>query len=122
MTEPKYNRLFVKMVRDATRKHLKEADICYITGETTELEVHHLYTLSALVNDYVLKNNIIVTDDNKLEIRAAFIAAHPTEIQEQYVLAKRIHKKLHVIFGLNYPTHYVPKVLRWMDKQKERCS
>ena len=122
MTEPAYNRLFVKMVRDGTRTHLKEADKCYITGETEELEVHHLYTLSALVNEYVQKHNIAITDENKVEVRAEFIAAHPNEIQSQYVLAKRMHTKLHVIFGLNYPTHYVPKVLRWMDKQKERYS
>jgi len=122
MSEPKYNRLFVKMVRDATRVHLKKADKCYISGETENLEVHHLYTLSALVTEFLEKNKITITDDNKLEVRRQFIDANKDKVQEQYVLTKQLHKKLHVIFGISYPNHYVPKVKAWMEKQKERCQ
>lgn len=120
MTKPTYDRLFVKMVRDKTRAHLSKDNKCYITGTTEDLEIHHLYTLSALVNDYLTKNDIIVTADNKLDIREDFIREYSDKIQKQYVLTKKMHRKLHIIFGLKYPNHIVPKVERWIELQRDK--
>ena len=120
MTQPAYNRLFVKMVRDKTRVKLESSGICYVSGVTEGVEIHHMHTLSALVNKYLTVNDIDLNKCDKVKVRQDFIDSHQEEIQDQVVLHKDIHKKLHIIFGLKYPEHLVPKVRRWLEKQKAK--
>jgi len=117
--KPSYDRLFVKMIRDKTRKSLSKADVCWVTGQVGQLEIHHMYTMSALVSDYLRKHNITITDDNKLEVRDAIIKDEYNRLHEQVVLSKTIHAKLHSIFGTKYPNYIVPKVRLWLERQKD---
>jgi len=117
---PRYDRLFVKMVRDKTRKSLVKGDNCWVSGAESSLEIHHMYTLSSLVNDYLVNNNIFIDDTNKIQVREDFITSNYSEMHEQVVLHKSIHKKLHSIFGTKYQNHIVPKVRLWLERQKDK--
>jgi len=119
---PTYDRVFVKMVRDKTRKSLVFADACFISGAEVGLEIHHMYTLSSLVNEYLQKKGIVITDENKLQVRQDFIEAYSEEIKEQTVLTKAWHKKLHAVFGYKYPNYIVPKVRRWILLQRDKLN
>ena len=55
-------------------------------------------------------------------VREQFVAAEKERLSNDhlYTLCKAHHTQLHSIYGQNYHNGLAPKVLRWMEIQKEK--
>ena len=111
-------RLFVKQIRDKQRSTEQQKISCFVTGRTDNLELHHLYSLSDLVNTFLLRNTL--TSDNRSELRDKFLAEFRDKVDEQYVLTKEVHARLHNLFGGKYSVGVVPKVRTWLTNQRAK--
>ncbi|MBT2736195.1 AP2 domain-containing protein [Bacillus sp. ISL-7] len=80
---------------------------CIITGETKDLEVHHLYSLNLIVDEIIKELNLKLhkkisdySEDELTKIEYLFIEKH-----KQYPLGiplkKSLHKEFHTIYGDN---------------------
>ena len=72
-TEKKLTRLPVKWVRDSIKSKYKEKEPCYICGSEDTIELHHIYSVSELWNNWLKEKKItIMTDADVLTHRGAF--------------------------------------------------
>ena len=55
---PKLKRDVVKYVRDKAKSRYKKGTECRICGTTTQLDFHHFYSLTGLLNKWLLDNNL----------------------------------------------------------------
>ena len=55
----------IKYIRDYIKKDYKLRDKCYICGSTEKLELHHLFSISQLFNEWCSRNKI--TEINTVE-------------------------------------------------------
>jgi 5-methylcytosine-specific restriction endonuclease McrA len=117
-------RLPLKYIRDYIKKDYKIRDHCYICGSTEDLEVHHLYSISELFNEWCTKNKIpaITSEEQMLELRVTFAEDCSKELSNinLYTLCGIHHKRLHNLYGQRYPNYLVPKVINWLDIQKDK--
>jgi len=111
-------RLFVKQIRDKQRSTEKPKIECFVTRKKVNLELHHLYSLSDLVNTFLLTRKL--TNSNRTELRDEFLKLNKEKVDEQYVLTKEVHARLHNIFGGKYSQGVVPKVRIWLARQREK--
>jgi 5-methylcytosine-specific restriction endonuclease McrA len=122
MTELK--RLPVKYVRDYIKKDYKLRDCCYICNTTSSLELHHLYSVSELFNNWCIKNNIkdISSEEQILDIRIRFAEDCSTELSNNnlFTLCSTHHKRLHNLYGQTYPNFMALKIKNWIEIQKEK--
>lgn len=118
------NRISVKWVRDKAKKAYEKDDHCAICGSTEDLELHHLHSITILLNTWAEKNNYdISTDEGILEVRDQFIEEHHTEIYELvYTLCNKHHVKLHGVYGKAPAPTTVDKQKRWIEIQKAKCE
>ena len=89
-------RLAVKWIRDLAKKAYEKQDHCFICNTTVDLELHHLHSLSYLLEIWARKNNYdISSDTGVLAIREQFISEHQVEIYDLvYTLCNRHHVQL----------------------------
>jgi len=80
---------------------------CFACKSTSNLELHHLYSLSELLNNWLDSNKI--TNVDTIE--------QASELRE---LCKAHHNNLHSIYGQRYSNHLVPKVSKWLNIQREK--
>lgn len=117
-------RLPLKYVRDYIKKHYKIRDCCYICGTTENLELHHLYSVSELFNNWCSSQNItsIDSEEQMLELRVAFAEQCSAELDSAntYTLCGTHHKRLHNLYGQRYPNYLVPKIKNWLEIQKDK--
>lgn len=115
-------RLPVKWIRDGAKKAYTKEEKCYVCDTTEELELHHLNSISLLLEEWAKKNNYdISTDDGILAVRDQFINEHRVELYDQvYTLCNKHHVKLHSIFGKSPTKHSVSKQKSWLDIQKAK--
>ena len=67
----------VKYVRDKAKSGYKKDTQCYICGETENLEFHHFYGLTELLDSWLKSNEITVkTVDQIMELREDFITQY----------------------------------------------
>lgn len=122
MTELK--RLPIRYIRDYIKRDYKMRDCCYICGSTDKLELHHLYSLSELFNNWCDKNGImsIDTEEQILEYRQIFAVECEEKLSADnlYTLCSAHHKRLHTIYGQRYANHLAPKIKNWLNIQKEK--
>ena len=60
----------VKYVRDKAKSKYKKDTHCYICGSTENLDFHHFYGLTELLESWFKENDITVkTEDEILELR-----------------------------------------------------
>lgn len=118
------NRISVKWVRDKAKKAYEKADSCAICGSTEDLELHHLHSITILLNTWAEKNgHDISTDEGILAVRDQFIEEHHTEIYELvYTLCNKDHVKLHGVYGKAPAPSTVEKQKRWIELQKAKCE
>lgn len=116
------NRISVKWVRDKAKSAYVKADSCYICNSKENLELHHLHSITILLNTWAEKNNLdISTDENILEVRDRFIEEHHTEIYDLvYTLCNRDHVRLHGVYGKAPSPSTVDKQKRWIEIQKSK--
>ena len=117
-------RLPVKFVRDYIKKDYKLKDCCFICGSTDSLELHHLYSVSELFNQWCTKNKVlqIKNDEHIKELRVQFAqdCAEDLSHDNLYTLCKPHHVRLHTIYGQSYGNHLATKIKSWIYLQKEK--
>jgi hypothetical protein len=109
----------VKYVRDRAKSRYTKGSDCFICGETDNLDFHHFYSLTPLLNRWMLKNRLDPKD--VLEFRDEFIEEHYSELYEHTVTLCRFHhQKLHSIYG-KYPSlGTAKKQMRWVNIQRDK--
>lgn len=117
-------RIPVKWVRDAAKSAYEKQDRCYICGGQVDLELHHLHSITVLLERWAkLQGYDISTDSGILAVRDEFIAAHHSEIYEQvYTLCNRHHVQLHGVYGKTPQPGSEPKQQRWIEIQREKLA
>ncbi len=113
----------IKLVRDKAKSNYMKQSSCYICGDTDELQLHHVYSLTPLWNKFKKKNKITITStEDMLIYRDTFISAHHTEIYEKVLtLCKHCHNvKLHGIYGKVPGAGTAKKQLRWAEIQRNK--
>jgi hypothetical protein len=116
------NRIPVKWVRDKAKAAYDKKDTCYICTTGLDLELHHVYSVTILLENWALENGYdISTDEGILAVRDEFIETHHKELYDDvYTLCNKHHVKLHSIYGKKPPQHTAAKQKRWIDLQKNR--
>lgn len=122
MTELK--RYHVKYIRDYMKSSYKAKDCCYICGSTESLELHHLYCVSELFNEWCDKNKIsnIDTVDEILRLRVIFVEEFKEELHNDnlFTLCQLHHKQLHSLYGRSYSPVLTNKVKNWIEVQRKK--
>lgn len=118
------NRIPVKWVRDRAKAAYDKKDHCYICGTDKDLELHHLSSITLLLNAWATRKGYAIdTDDGILAVRDEFIAEHYTEIYDDvYTLCNKHHVNLHGIYGKAPALHTASKQRSWIEKQKDKAE
>jgi len=113
----------VKYVRDKAKSGYEKGTECEISGQTTDLEFHHYYGLTDLLNKWLRKNKIkIETADDIMAVRDDFIEQHYEELYvEAVTLTKEWHKRLHDVYGKNPGLGTAKAQKNWVQKQRDKC-
>lgn len=112
----------VKYVRDkAKSKYKKEAE-CYICGSTENLDFHHFYGLTELLESWMKDKDITVeTEEEILELREVFIKENEDKVYKQAVtLCHMHHLRLHNIYGKRPKLITAKKQERWVEIQRNK--
>lgn len=115
-------RIPVKWIRDKAKAAYEKQDTCYICGTSDELELHHLHSVTILLETWAAVNNYdISTDDGILAVRDEFIEQHKVELYDLvFTLCNKHHTKLHGIYGKAPSPTSVDKQRRWIEIQTQK--
>lgn len=118
------NRIPVKWVRDKAKAAYEKKSECYICGSGEDLELHHLHSITVLLELWSSRKGYdISTDEGILAVREEFIEEHKLELYDMvYTLCNKHHVKLHGIYGKKPEPHTVDKQARWIEVQKTKQS
>ena len=107
----------VKYVRDKAKAKYKKDTHCYICGSTENLDFHHFYGLTELLESWFKENDITVkTEDEILELREIFIKENEDKVYKQAVtLCHMHHRKLHNIYGKRPKLITAQKQQNWVE-------
>lgn len=117
-------RIPIKWVRDRSKAAYEKKDSCYICGTDQDLELHHLHSLTKLLESWANRKNYdISTDEGILDVRDEFIAEHNHEIYDLvYTLCNKHHVALHSVYGKAPDPSSVPRQERWLGIQKAKAE
>ena len=117
-----FKRDLVKYVRDKAKSQYKKSSDCYICGSTEQLDFHHYYGLTELLEKWIKDNNFdIYNEDDILNLREQFIDEFEDEIYNKTVtLCHKHHLRLHSIYGKRPKLITAEKQQRWVKKQREK--
>ena len=112
----------VKYGRDKAKSKYKKATDCYICGATENLDFHHFNGLTELLESWLKKKQIQVTEEEDiLNLREQFIAEHRTELYDEAVtLCHEHHLRLHSIYGKRPKLVTAKKQIRWVGIQRDK--
>ena len=112
----------VKYVRDKAKSKYKKGTQCYICGETENLDFHHFYGMTELLETWLKRNKITITSaDEIMNLRELFIEEYTNEIyQEAATLCRAHHQRLHSIYGKRPKLVTALKQKRWANIQREK--
>ena len=80
---PKLKRDVVKYVRDKAKSKYEKATECRICGEAEQLDFHHFYSLTPLLNQWLTKNRH--NPEYIMALRDDFIEEHHAELYDHTV-------------------------------------
>lgn len=115
----------IKYIRDKAKSDYKKGSECFICGTNTELDFHHFYSLTPLLNDW-LKNKqkerpSHYTDEYIVIWRDEFIEEKNAELYDYTVtLCHTHHQQLHSIYGRNPSLATAKKQENWVNIQREK--
>ena len=112
----------VKYVRDkAKSKYKKEAE-CYICGSTEDLDFHHYYGLTELLEWWMKERGIVIeTEEEILALREQFIKENEDQVYNHAVtLCHMHHLKLHNIYGKRPKLITATKQKNWVEIQRKK--
>ena len=112
----------VKYVRDKAKSKYKKASACYICGSTEQLDFHHFYGLTELLETWLKEKNIIIeTEQDILELRESFIDENKTKLYKNTVtLCHKHHLRLHSIYGKRPKLITAEKQQKWVEIQRDK--
>ena len=115
-----FKRDLVKYVRDKAKSRYQKSNNCYICGDTENLDFHHFFGLTELLERWLKKHNIVVeTEEDILNIRETFIETHEKELYDEAVTLCHLHHlRLHSIYGKRPKLIAAMKQKRWVEKQR----
>ena len=117
-------RIPIKYIRDYIKKDYKLRDECYVCKCTDKLELHHMYSISQLFEGWCSKNKITEVEsvDAIKELRVKFYNDEIERLSNDnlYTLCKTHHERLHNIYGQRYSNHMSPKIIKWLELQREK--
>ena len=115
-----FKRDLVKYVRDKAKSRYQKSNNCYICGDTENLDFHHFFGLTELLERWLKKHNIVVeTEEDILNIRETFIETHEKELYDEAVTLCHLHHlRLHSIYGKRPKIITAMKQKRWVEKQR----
>lgn len=118
------NRIPVKWVRDRAKAAYVKKEECFICGTKHDLELHHLHSITVLLNGWADRNNYdISTDDGILAVRDEFIEQHKVELYDMvYTLCNKHHVALHGVYGKAPAPNSTEKQRKWIEKQKAKLQ
>lgn len=122
-SDKKLTRLPVKWIRDGIKKNYKDREPCFICGSEETIELHHIYSVSELWNNWLRENRLSITcDEDVLKYRASFEQDNLDKLSNDnlYSLCKLHHLKLHQIYGKSYSNYMGDKVRDWIHKQRDK--
>jgi len=115
----KLKRDCVKYVRDKAKARYKKGTNCFICGDTANLDFHHFYSLTPLLNLWIAKNRLDPND--VVDFREQFIEEHYRELYKEAVtLCRQHHQKLHSIYGKFPNLGTAVKQRRWVKIQRDK--
>lgn len=117
-------RIPVKWIRDKAKAAYEKKDSCYICGTDADLELHHLHSITILLETWAaVKGYDISTDDGILAVRDEFINEHQTELYDMvYTLCNKHHVKLHGVYGKAPSPTSADRQRRWVETQKAKVE
>ena len=112
----------VKYVRDKAKSKYKKDTHCYICGSTENLDFHHFYGLTELLESWLKERDVTVkTEDEILELREIFIKENEDKVYKQAVtLCHMHHLKLHNIYGKRPKLLTAKKQQNWVEIQRKK--
>ena len=117
-------RIPIKYIRDYIKKDYKPRDECYVCKCKNKLELHHMYSISQLFEVWCSKNAISEVDsvDVIKDIRVKFYNDEFDKLNNEnlYTLCKVHHERLHNIYGQRYTNNMAPKIIKWLELQREK--
>lgn len=118
------NRIPVKWVRDKAKAAYEKKGCCYICGTDLDLELHHLHSVTKLLEAWSNRKGYdISTDEGILAARDEFIAEHNKELYDMvYTLCNSHHVALHAIYGKAPSPTSVSRQERWIEIQKAKVE
>lgn len=118
------NRIPVKWVRDKAKAAYEKKGSCHICGTAQDLELHHLHSVTVLLNRWAdRKGYDISTDDGILAVRDEFIEEHKVELYDLvYTLCNRHHVGLHAVYGKAPAPGSEQRQQNWIEKQKAKIE
>lgn len=118
------NRIPVKWIRDKAKAAYEKQSTCYVCGTSTDLELHHLHSITILLNRWAdRKGYDISTDDGILAVRDEFIAEHRIELYDLvYTLCNKHHVALHGVYGKAPAFGSEERQKNWIEKQKAKAE
>lgn len=116
-------RLPVKWIRDKAKAAYEKDGCCFVCNTTEDLELHHIHSISVLLEEWCKANDInIESDEDVLAIRDEFIAEHRVEIYEKvYTLCNKHHMMLHKVYGISPPNSTASKQESWLTIQRDKA-
>jgi hypothetical protein len=112
----------VKYVRDKAKSKYRKSTECYICGSKKNLDFHHFYSLTELLERWIRKHNLkIKSAEEIMRLRDAFIEEHKKELFDDTItLCHTHHLKLHSIYGKKPQIITAKKQPRWAQKQRDK--
>jgi hypothetical protein len=112
----------IKYVRDRAKAKYKKDSKCFICGTNKELDFHHFFGLTELLEQWIKNNRVVIkTEEDILVQRDIFIEDHLTELYDEAVtLCHSHHLKLHSIYGKRPKLVTAEKQKRWVVKQRDK--
>ena len=112
----------VKYVRDKAKSQYKKENSCFICGDNENLDFHHYYGLTELLETWLKKKNIIIEKEQDiLEIRELFIDENREKVYDYTVtLCHKHHLRLHSIYGKRPKLITAQKQNNWVKKQRDK--
>ena len=112
----------VKYVRDKAKSRYKKQTECYICGSTEQLDFHHFYGLTELLEVWLRKKKIKITEEQQiLDIREDFIEEEHDKVYDHAVtLCHSHHMRLHGIYGKRPTLITAKKQQNWVEIQRNK--
>lgn len=112
----------VKYVRDKAKSKYNKGTECYICGSQENLDFHHFYGLTELLEVWLKKNKITINSEEEiLGVRERFIQEEHEKLYDHAVtLCHSHHLRLHGIYGKRPTLITAKKQQHWVEIQRNK--